>query len=225
MTSGTLYLLATGELPARLIEEAAERGVLLAAVPFIDTRDVEGWDAGDAEVVVFTSARAVEAVRKRLQDAADWRIYCIGGSTREAVQSAFGDRTVVGSAGSARELAGLIGKREKGKIVFFCGDQRREELPSILAKEGFIVDERIVYRTRLTPRKTEREYAGIAFFSPSAVDSFFSLNTVGPEVPLFAIGGTTAAAIHERCSNPVMTGERPDKDALIRQMINYFLNQ
>jgi uroporphyrinogen-III synthase len=149
----------------------------------------------------------------------EWRIYCTSGPTSEAVVRCFGEETVVGKAPSAAGLAELIRDREKEigiGILFFCGGQRREELPSI----G--VSEEMVYRTVLTPHKVERTYDGIAFFSPSAVESFFSVNVIAAAIPLFAIGPTTAAAIRAVCPNPVITGAEPDKVALIQKMIHHF---
>lgn len=80
-----------------------------------------------------------------------------------------------------------------------------------------------MYRTVLTPQKVERSYDGIAFFSPSAVESFFSVNTIGLRVPLFAIGRTTEASLRSRVPNPVFTAGEPDKTVLIRKMIDFFL--
>jgi uroporphyrinogen-III synthase len=158
----------------------------------------------------------------------DWRIFCIGTATRREVADYFGDVAIAGSAESAAALAeGMMadaGEDARGnkEIFFFCGDQRREELPAMLRAEGFKVNEWIVYRTLLTPQKTERIYAGIAFFSPSAVESYFSVNSAGDDVTLFAIGRTTAAAIQARCSNPVIISDRPGKEALVRTMTDHF---
>jgi uroporphyrinogen-III synthase len=138
----------------------------------------------------------------------------------------FGAAAVEGAAESAGLLVELICRGEEAReISFFCGDHRREELPSVLRQAGFVVNERVVYRTLLTPHKTERVYNGIAFFSPSAVESYFSVNTVAESTALFAIGRSTAATIKTWCSNPVVIGDQPEKDALIRKMIGYFSNK
>lgn len=225
MTRHPIYLLATGNIPTELILEASDRPVVLHVADYIETEKAGGWELGDLRVAVFTSIHAVEAVGERLAVVTGWRIYCIGGATREAVAGIFGADSIAGSAASARELADLIRKRGESRVVFFCGDRRRDELPDALTKAGIGVDERVVYRTRLTPKRLDRDYAGVAFFSPSAVESFFSVNTIGAGVTLFAIGGTTAAAIHDRCSNEVVTSERPDKTVLIKLMTDHFLNQ
>jgi uroporphyrinogen-III synthase len=222
MTRQQIYLLSTGALPDKLVTAASKTGMILDVLPFIDIEFVE-VENKIPETAVFTSVNAVIAVRRWLTTPLpDLRIYCIGGATHRAVVEAFGEQAVVGKAGSAGELAKLIHAREKGdkkNIVFFCGDQRREELPSI----G--VTGKTVYRTILTPHRLERTYDGIAFFSPSAVQSFFSVNVISAEIPLFAIGSTTTAAIHAACRNPVFICKEPDKQMLVELMIDHFLNK
>jgi uroporphyrinogen-III synthase len=241
MATPLIYLLSTAALSAELVEEAAEKGIVLEAESYISTEPVadEALGADIKELgrrrltAVFTSVNAVDAVKRWMGGAPDWRIFCTSGATRQLVAGRFGADAIVGTADSAEVLAGVVmadeddrGAKENGagdrEIFFFCGDQRREELPAILRGEGFTVNEWIVYRTLLTPRKTQRAYAGIAFFSPSAVESYFSLNTPADDVTLFAIGRTTAAAIQARCSCPVIIGDRPGKDALVRVMTDHF---
>ncbi|HXB33507.1 MAG TPA: uroporphyrinogen-III synthase [Puia sp.] len=222
MTRQPIYLLSTGTLPDRLVADASKAGIAVDVVPFIDIEyvDTKNLIPGTA---VFTSVNAVIAVKRWLSTPLpNLRIYCISGATHRAVVEAFGEQAVVGKADSAGELANLIRAREPGnkkKIVFFCGDHRREELPAL----G--VTEKIVYRTIHTPHRIQREYDGIAFFSPSAVESFFSVNVIPASIPLFAIGPTTAAAIRAACPNPVITGGEPDKAMLVHQMTDYLVNK
>jgi uroporphyrinogen-III synthase len=231
MTTRPIYLLSTGPLLAETIKRTAARDIILDVLSFITTERVvdEGVRglAGRPLVAVFTSVNALEAVKEGLVGMTPrWKVYCTGGATRQGVADYFGGTAVAGVAESARALAELIRRDDGGReIFFFCGDLRREELPSVLRQAGFIVNERIVYRTLLTPHKTERIYDGIAFFSPSAVESYFSVNTVAESTTLFAIGPTTAAAIKTRCSNLVVIGDQPEKDALIRKMSGYFSNK
>ena len=227
MTRQPIYLLSTGPLPERLVKEATERGVVLDVMNFIGTEDIDeitGMEKLVTQplVAVFTSVNAVNAIGQWLQGRPDWRVYCISGATCEAVVELLGANALAGTGGTASELAEVIRRGEAERvteIVFFCGERRRDELPSL----GVV--EKVVYRTVLTPHKVERDYDGIAFFSPSAVESFFSVNVTAGEIPLFAIGPTTAAVIRARCANPVITGEKPDKAILIRKMTDHFLNK
>jgi uroporphyrinogen-III synthase len=225
------YLLSTAALPASLIDEAAAKGMQLDIVPFILTEAVEstGQMAAEPRNVVFTSQNAVEAV-KDISPTNDWRIYCTGGATRRLAAEKFGEEAIAGTADSARKLATVIIRAlpessrggRKREVRFFCGDQRREELPAMLRQAGFQVEEVVVYRTVLTPHKIERAYNGIAFFSPSAVESYFSMNADNVATALFAIGRTTAAAILVRTGREAIVSSRQDKEILIQQMIAHF---
>jgi uroporphyrinogen-III synthase len=249
MTTQSIHILSTRPLPAGLIAHAAAKGLGLDTLSFISTAPVvdEAMIRGIRElalkplVAVFTSMNAVEAVRGWLMTPTGWKIFCIGSATRGLVADFFGEAAIAGTAASARMLAetvkgwdGFGGEGAGGtgpweavgsagrELYFFCGDRRREELPFLLRRKGFTVNERVVYRTILTPRKVERVYDGIAFFSPSAVESFFSVNAVAETTRLFAIGETTAASIGAHCTNPVVISDSPEKEELIRRMIDYF---
>lgn len=202
-------------------------------------------------VAVFTSANAVEVVARwtaanglsaggdgqspapsgpsaggnglSAAAAREWTIFCMGTATRKLVSHYFGEGVIADTADSAQALAGkIMDTRGAGDLFFFCGDLRREELPALLRQARFRVNELVVYRTNTTPSVVQRSYEGVVFFSPSAVESFFSMNGVKAGTVLFAIGRTTAAAIQGFSGNPVVVAERPDAAVLIRQVTEYF---
>ena len=226
MSTPIAYVLSTRPLSGALIEEAAAKGITIDVVPFIDTTRLEDETLVKrlAELVekpvtaVFTSVNAVVAIE--IGDRPDWKIFCISGATRRAVAERFGEAAIVAVADSAKELAEvIISQGTSRELWFFCGDKRREELPDSLKTAGWQVHEVVVYRTILTPHHIDKTYDAIVFFSPGAVESFFSMNTMGSEIPLFAIGRTTAAALHRHCANPVTISEKPDEQLLIRAII------
>jgi len=213
--------LSTAALPAGLVREAAANGVQLDVVPFIRVELLGvGELPADGVTVLFTSQHAVEALPSQLSQ---WKVFCIEGVTRRLAEKRFGAASIKGAAASGEELAKLIiGSYADKRVVFFCGDLRREELPTMLRKAGYAVEERIVYRTLLTPQRLERDYAGIAFFSPSGVESFFSANAVKSDTVYFAIGRTTAAAVRARTGKDAIIAGKPDKEILINQLITHF---
>ncbi|HEY4205998.1 MAG TPA: uroporphyrinogen-III synthase, partial [Puia sp.] len=171
---------------------------------------------------IFTSMNAVEAVTAHLNGSPSWTIFCIGGATRRLAESQFGPASIAGTAPSASELATVVLLHRPSEVFFFCGDQRREELPEKLSATGVKVHEVVVYRTAQTPQSIKEAYDGIVFFSPSAVHSFFSANTLPEKTTLFAIGHTTADTIHTYVNNPVITSTAPEKETLVRQTIEYY---
>ena len=147
----------------------------------------------------------------------------MGHTTQQLIKKYFENTPIVGTAGNATELAELIAEQSVStKLVFFCGDQRRDELPTILHQHGIEVQEIEVYHTIATPHELHKTYQGILFFSPTAVHSFFSVNTILNETILFAIGSTTANAIQQYSLNTIITANISSKESLVMQAIDFF---
>lgn len=233
MATVDFRLLSTRPLDDETIEEAAEHGVAIDCISFIDTEPIQTIDVQQevesallqSATVVFTSMNAVEAVAGFMQDdEPGWSIYCMGNTTRQLVKEYFGENSIAGTADNATDLAWLIIEEgETEEVIFFCGDQRRDELPSILQNNGIEVIEIMVYETIATPVAIKQHYNGILFFSPSAVESFFSVNKITGNTVFFAIGSTTAAAIKKRSQATVVVGDSPGKQALAEKAIKYFV--
>jgi uroporphyrinogen-III synthase len=248
MPEDPIRILCTRPVETALLDEAARQGIHLDAIPFIMTHPLTDEAlsrrirklAFQPLVAVFTSLNAVEAVEAILakspvkgsdsRSPLPWRIFCMASATRGPARTYLGTDLIIAVAGSAATLADAIIRRkaelpgEYPEVFFFCGDQRLAELPEKLRGQGIAVHELTVYTTRQTPLHLPagQTYNGIAFFSPSAVDSFFSVNTVPPETLLFAIGGTTADSIRKYSPNATIVSSSPEKETLVRQMIDTF---
>jgi uroporphyrinogen-III synthase len=131
--------------------------------------------------------------------------------------------SMAGTADNAKDLADAVIKRGNiDEVIFFCGDQRRHELRQALRQNNIEINEIIVYRTVAVPRKAEKKYHGILFFSPTAVQSFFQSNELSHQTILFAIGNTTAAEIKKHSKNKLVVAEEPQKELLLEKAIDYF---
>ncbi len=233
MLTKPVNILFTRPIDAILDQKASLKNVLIDTGKFIETNtsaDVEivatvKERSEEHRTVVFTSTNAIEAVISFIDHQPNWHIYCIGGATKDAVIEFFGEDKIKALAKSAANLAEkIIAAGTIKKVVFFCGDQRLTTLPETLTANGIEVEEVVVYNTILTPLIIEKNYQGVAFFSPSAVHSFFSENTVATSVILFAIGKTTAATIASYCSNKIVTCEWPGSEQMLDAVIHYFEN-
>jgi uroporphyrinogen-III synthase len=232
MPQNKIPILSTRPLNESLLEEAKQSNIELDVVSFIETEPVHSAEIYQeiensllqSSAVVFTSMNAVEAVANQLEgQQPDWRIYSIGNATKQLVKKYFGEESIAGTADSAAELAEIIA--EKGyddEVIFFCGNQRRDELPGILRNNDIEVNEIVVYETTAVPHNLKKKYQGILFFSPSAVESFFSNNNVAEQTILFAIGNTTATTIKKYSNNRIIISDEPGKENLFRKMVEYF---
>jgi len=226
------HILSTALLDQPLINRAGEVGITLDAMSFIQVVDVTDENGLPEQIeelytkritVVFTSVNAVRAVCEQAYfPKPKWNVYCIGNATRNVVLEYFNTTLIRGIANDAAALAAIIKENGEKEVVFFCGDKRMDTLSETLQKSGIAVNEVIVYQTIEVPKFVEKDYDGILFFSPSGVNSFFSLNTIDPRTVLFAIGGTTASAIKEQTDNRIVISELPSKEQLVERSIQYF---
>jgi len=233
MPQNKITILSTRSIDQQLIGEAAAKNIIVDAIPFIKTEPTSSIEVQQEiehlatinATVVFTSRNAVEAVVAELDGyQPEWQIFCIGHATREAVEKFFHKNLIAGTAANAKDLADdVVKKADADEVVFFCGDQRRNELIDILRAADIEVNEVIVYQTTAVPQKIEKKYDGILFFSPSAVKGFFQKNKIGEQTVLFAIGSTTANEVKGYSKNKIVVSSRPDKDNLVREMVTYFL--
>ena len=233
MKQNKISILSTRLLEDLLIDQAKQAGIEIDMLSFIKTEPIQSTEVQheiantllQSAAVVFTSMNAVEAVAGELHgQQPGWKIYSTGGTTKQLVKKYFGEKSIAGTAGSAAELAALItGEGNKDKVIFFCGDQRRNELPDILRSNAIDVNEITVYHTTVLPHKIEKQYHGILFFSPSAVESFFSNNKMPVHTILFAIGNTTATTIKKHCKNKIIIAEEPGKENMVTKMIRYYI--
>jgi len=234
MQQSNTCLLSTRVLDDTLINRAAESNLSIECVSFIETRHLQSEAlqqqlqdlAGEPVTAIFTSMNAVNAVAAQISNVPHWKIFCTGGVTKEYVIKYFGEASIAATAKNATILAEkIIAAKPATPLIFFCGDQRLNDLPELLKAHGKTVSEIVVYTTEQTPVFVEKNYQGILFFSPSAVHSFFSLNTVPTDVVLFSIGQTTAATIQSYCTNKVVVSQWPGAESMIDLVIEYYEEQ
>ncbi len=155
--------------------------------------------------VVFTSQNAVEALLNNF-DALELNfenIYCVGRRTKRLIEKRIGK--VKQSENDAEKLATyLVENLEDKNITFFCGNKRRDELPTILTENSITVNEVECYKTQLTPRIIEEKYKGILFYSPSGIESYLKDNSTSTSVA-FCIGDTTAAEAKKHFENVIVS--------------------
>ena len=227
-----VHILCTRPIGKTLLQQAKEQNIIIDELSFIETipfetiaiqQEIE-QAALQQTTVIFTSMNAVEAVANFIDyQPTGWSIYCIGTTTQELVTKYFGASSIAGTANSAAELALLIAANTMiEEAIFFCGDQRRDELPEVLHSHNIMVTEIIVYETIAITHTVTKVYNGVLFFSPSAVVSFFATNKLPASTILFAIGSTTAGEIKKHSANKIIVSNVPGKENLVHKLIEYF---
>jgi uroporphyrinogen-III synthase len=232
----TTKVLSTKKLLPEIIEDAKENGFDIIeqeaiAIQPILTEEKEdqllSWfNKKPIQPIVFTSANAVTCLGQYLgkhsrREKKDMQVFCLSGRTKVAVMETFPMAELAGTSSSAKALAELIIARGINEVVFFCGNKRRDELPGILKQNGVVVHEVVVYETVPTPFTTKEDMDAVLFFSPSAVDSFFSLNQLKKNIICFAVGETTADSILKYSGNTIIISDTPSQEGMLKALKAY----
>ncbi|XP_004561236.2 uroporphyrinogen-III synthase [Maylandia zebra] len=230
------------------LESRGHKGTLLPVLSFkfvsLNTLTDKLFQPEKYGGLIFTSPRAVEAVRMCLEEderREEWHkavknkwntksIYVVGKATASLVQN-LGLNPLGEDTGTAEVLSRLIIEREATNIppLFFpCGSIKREVLPTALRENGVPLETLTVYQTAEHPNleKNLKNYfkeqgipASIAFFSPSGVK--FCLEVVRrlsaeqlTQIKFAAIGPTTQDAIAAEGLCVSCTAEKPTAEHL-----------
>lgn len=234
MNDKKIQILSTRPLDETLVNKALKRHIILDCISFIKTENIIDNPvsekiielASQSITAVFTSMNGAEAVidalrKTNLQPV--WKIYCMGVATQSLLKDYFSSIEIAGTGKNAAELSETIIHNNEKEVYFFCGNQRRDELPEKLQKREISIKEIVVYETKELAVKINKPYNGILFFSPSAVKSFFSVNSIPADTVLFSIGDTTADEIKKNCTNKIIVSDFPAKDKLTEEAIAYFV--
>ncbi len=177
--------------------------------------------ANEIETVVITSKNAVAALLHNFS-AAELQfkqIYCVGRRTKKMIEQQIGP--VVHAAKNAETLAhylkGVL--KEAQELTFFCGDLRRDELPTILNEHGVVVHEVEAYQAVYDAIQVKDAIDGVLFYSPSTVHSFLQKNN--SKHIAFCIGETTASVARDYFKE-VHVAKVPTVESVIEQVNLYY---
>ncbi|WP_276133135.1 uroporphyrinogen-III synthase [Polluticoccus soli] len=229
--ASSVSILSTKTLEPRLIEKAAVEGIQIDCQPFIKivpalTESVQQQIdklVQSHAYVALTSVNAVVILSDYLGDKRlDWTVFCISGQTLEAAKSRLNGVEILDCAETGEKLAAKIKTHSRVKeLVFFGSNIRTPALAIGLAGSGISLREIFLYKTEQGPVKISKDYNGVLFFSPSAVNSFFSENGAGDKTTFFAIGTTTATAL-SGYGDQVITSNEPSQESVINKLIEYY---
>lgn len=230
-------VLSTKKLEPSLVAQAKENGIDIIEQEFISIKPILNRETFDKILgiindkkltIALTSANAVDALNSYMHFSdtylvVDWNIFCVSGKTKQAILNALLlKKNIAGDAKDAAELANRIIAKGVKEITFFCGNQRREELPATLKNAGIKVQEIILYETAENPIAVANDFDAVLFYSPSGVQSFFSVNELNKHCVCFAIGRTTATSIATFTNNTIVKSTTPDPKKMVEDVIEYF---
>lgn len=217
------HILSTKKLSPSQRELLLNSGFGLVERNFISISFVDFALPEVPDNLIFTSRNAVKAIldHPKLPVLQEKKVFSVGAKTSQfLIEHGF---KVQQSADYGKDLAEKIvhdGALAKDSFLFFCGSQRNPELPDRLRSAGVNLCELEVYQTSASPKKIDRIFDGVLFFSPSGVKSYCSVNDLEGSLS-FCIGKTTASAA-KKYTNHIVLASKPTIENVLVQVINYY---
>ena len=147
--------------------------------------------------------------------------YVVGEKTSQLLSK--NDINIIESQDYGKDLAHkLCESHNNEEFYFFCGKKRRNEIPQKLKENNISFTEIQVYDTLGNHKEFKQEFDGVLFFSPSAVKSFFAVNTLKSAIA-FCIGTTTAKEL-EKHTNHIIIANQPTIENVIVQVVKKYKN-
>ena len=214
-----INILSTKKLLSNQKQDLLNANFNLTEEDFIETK-IKKFELNKVnDNLIFTSQNAVKSVLQhpKCDKLKDKNVFVVGLKTKSLLEeNGFKVDVHTDYALDLSEIISLIYYKEE--FTFFCGNLRREVLPNTLKENKIVFNEIEVYETNLTSKKITNKLDGILFFSPSAVESYLTKNTIKNEI-CFCIGETTAEALEEKEINNIIIAEKPSVDNVIDEVI------
>ncbi len=228
-----ISILVTRPLKPQQITLARRLGLEPTCIPTLGFSYLQNWNSTHAQLtefkpdsIAFTSKHGVEGFLRYSSEfqltCSSEVVYAVGLSTAQRLTTA-GWNVHIPEKHNALGLANLIiDEMKTGKIAWFCGNRRRSEFEDKLANSGFQVLPLVVYKTVAHSEAIDMHgINGLVFYSPSAVEAFLKENMI-PGLPAFAIGPTTASALHQAGFHEVIESADTKTEALLQSIADYY---
>ena len=170
---------------------------------------------------IFTSKNAVNAVfsSKYKINYKNYNYYCVGENTKYLLTK--NGQKVLKMANNSIKLANFIKKNnKKDPYLYFRGSIKNDQFSNFFKKNDIALKEVIVYKTYLNPKKMEKKFDGIMFFSPSGVKSFREKNEIKNSM-CFCIGDTTLNYL-QTYNQRGYSVKTPSIENVVNKTIHYF---
>ena len=226
-------VLITRQLTQNQLKLARELGLKPTCISVLHFDYPEQWEVihtnlskFNPDVLAFTSKHGVEGYRRYSLDfpvsSSGKEVYAVGPSTAEKLFT-IGLNAHVPELHNAASLARfIINKMKIGKVAWFCGNRRRDEFENLLSDAGFDVLPVVAYHTQANPEIVDvGRYRALVFYSPSAVMAFLEEHDT-PDLPVFAIGPTTASALKDTGFSEIIESSDTKTEALLQTIADYY---
>lgn len=220
------HLLITKNLEREQVLSLAKQGVEYQVVPALESNFTYNLNEiveifNDFSIWIITSKKAVFAIANVLSKNTkkkDQRVLAVGSSVKREMEKLGYEKIL--SFDSAAELTTAMESYRNEKFIFFCGNNRRDEIPHYAGEQNIDMKMLQVYETFKSEPVIKKNGFGAAFyFSPLGVESTLANNPHLKDLKAYAIGETTAKALKEKGIDEVVIPENTSVNDMISEYL------
>jgi len=218
-----MRLLVTKKISSSFKDRMFQLGFNLIEYPLIRIEPLPIQVEKVESSLIFTSQNAVKLAFESKEISAllhGKNCYCVGEKTKALLEK--NGQKVIKMHQNASDLAHFLVKNVKNdSFSFFCGKQRRAEIEDLFNRKQMKLVIHELYDTLFTSKVFENHFDGILFFSPSAVQSFFSKNQWNEHMHGFCIGPSTASVLKQYTLR-YSVAKTPNENHLLLEIQHYY---
>ncbi len=168
-----------------------------------------------AEVWVMSSRNSFNAVNKFI-DGAPGFIYCIGNWMKEELLK-IETKSEILSLDNMKKLVADLVKQNFKSILYFCGEEHRQELEEGLKNSSTKISKVITHQSQMTFPVVKNNFDVVFVFSPRSAESLLKNNSFDNHTVFACIGSTTSSYLNSRGITNTFIPSYPDSRILLEE--------
>jgi uroporphyrinogen-III synthase len=150
-------------------------------------------------------------------------IYCIGNWMEEKLMKT-GTKSMIRSFENMKKLTGVLLEQNVKSILYFCGEEHRQELEEGFKKYFVKISKVITHKSRMIYPTVKSTFDAVFVFSPRSAESLLKNNSLSNQTIFACIGSTTAGYLKERGINNIFIPSHPDSRILLEEFYSQIQN-
>jgi len=176
-----------------------------------------------AEAWVVSSRNSFSVVNKFIDQSPD-TIYCVGSWIKKELLRA-GAKSTIESFENMKNLATDLAKQSFKSILYFCGEEHRQELEEGFKNSSTKISKVITHQSQMTFPVIKNDFDAVFIFSPRSAESLMKNNSFNTQTIFVCIGTTTATYLNGRGVTKTFTPSYPDSRILLEEFHAQLVNK
>ena len=213
-----MNVLLTKKLSASDLDLIRSWGWNFELIETLNISPIEVDEVPKGEVWVVSSRNSFNTVNKFINQSPN-AIYCIGNWMKEELLK-MGAKSTLKSFENMKKLAADLTTQSFKSILYFCGEEHRQELEEGLKNSSVKISKVITHQSQMTFPVVKNSFNAVFIFSPRSAESLLKNNSFNNKTIFACIGSTTASYLNSRGITNTFISSYPDSRNLLEEFHN-----